>query len=99
MTDDQILEVVAARKAGKQIQERHLDQEDWHNMRVPHGMWHFSMYEYRVAPEPREYAILNYNDKTDVWNWEQYNRYIHSGNECAHQLKPNEVIRVREVLP
>jgi hypothetical protein len=63
MTDDQILEVVAARKAGKQIQERHLDQEDWHNMRVPHGMWHFSMYEYRVAPEPREYAILNYNDK------------------------------------
>jgi hypothetical protein len=94
MTDDQILEVVSARKAGKRIQERHLDQEDWYNMRVPQGMWNLSLYEYRVAPEPREYWICI---TKGVWKYAFGDK--DSAKNFISEMSGAAVIHVREVLP
>jgi hypothetical protein len=53
MTDDEILEVVAAHKEGKKIQVQSItDRNLWYDEPAP--TWNFANHNYRVAPEPRK---------------------------------------------
>lgn len=60
MTDDEIIAVVAAHKAGKRIQIRPKKSykngsEGWCD--ANHLLWNFAENEYRVKPEPRTFWV------------------------------------------
>lgn len=54
MTDDEIIAVVTARKAGKTIQYRTQGTEVGWSLMGNATPWDFSLFDYRVKPEPRE---------------------------------------------
>jgi hypothetical protein len=95
MTDDQILEVVQARKNGKQIEilydTRHgYTYETWITTDI--DSWDFLNHDYRVKPEPpkpREFWLCKYNSSpTDYSVW----------SHPVKQYNADEVIHVQEVL-
>jgi hypothetical protein len=60
MTDEQIVEVVQARIAGKRIQFRYLNNADHTWFTWPkQDDWDFALFEYRVAPPKAIYVNEN----------------------------------------
>lgn len=86
MTDDQILEVVAAHKEGKKIQFK-TQLLDWRDCANNEPAWEFTAAEYRVAPEPR---------KPREWIVVSVNNEIYSQFDGSFQ--EGQWFRVREVL-
>lgn len=60
MTDDEIIAVVKARKEGKKIQCRFINNDRQWFVAVPE--WNFSRYVYRVKPEPLVCWVVKYDD-------------------------------------
>jgi hypothetical protein len=56
MTIDEMIAVLQAAKAGKQIQFRWHSTAEWKDMSKL--VWDFENYNYRVKPEPREWWIM-----------------------------------------
>ena len=100
MTNKQIIEVIQAAEAGKQIEVRIKGFTAWVVFDVTEENWDFQKYEYRVAREPREFKLI-------WWPGEDCIRGIcidgHSGwhvyNGASDMSKPDwKIIRVREIL-
>lgn len=62
MTNDEIIEVVMAHKAGKKIQESLIHMEAWFPVSDP--CWNFPKYKYRVAPEPPKPKLVPWTLET-----------------------------------
>lgn len=63
MTDQEIIDVVAARKAGKQIQYKNKGgTSEWSNCCDNDPVWDFSSTDYRVKPEPKTIWVVTFND-------------------------------------
>jgi hypothetical protein len=85
MTDDQILEVVAAHKEGKKIQSRvrgnGLRPEEGWGSPSDKPDWNFYCWDYRVAPEPRErkdwWLDFKNTHHAEVYSWNY-------GGDCVH---------------
>jgi hypothetical protein len=70
MTDEQIIEVVTARKEGKNIQFRSFESKHLGWLRNDNPQWDFTAFEYRVIPEsskPREWVIAEITDGKDQY--------------------------------
>jgi hypothetical protein len=106
MTDDQILEVVAAHKEGKKIEFRYCcaDQDGWsrwEEVLSTHMGFDFRRNEYRVAPElpkPREWIMhlpregsLSGEIRVSLFPSDQ------TGHDFSSPFQ-QECIRVREVI-
>jgi hypothetical protein len=96
MTDDEILEVVAAHKEGKKIQVQSItDRNLWYDEPAP--TWNFANHNYRVAPEPRKprewWLIEPSIPKTYVYGPTNFVAFD-SKQSCCDK----EQIHVREVL-
>jgi hypothetical protein len=100
MTHEQIIAVVQAHKAGKTIQFRRSDSRDypWEDSidLIERTSFNFSMLDYRVKPEPREWILVK-NTSCSCGNvidghsgWHVYN------TDCGTSHYPT--IKVREVL-
>lgn len=64
MTDDEIIEIVSARKAGKKIERSDLNGQAWETITNP--CWDFVHFRYRVKQEP---AVIYANQCYDgLWN-------------------------------
>lgn len=87
MSIDEMIAVLQAAKAGKQIQSRDSRCSEWQN--VNHSAWHFAYYEYRVKPEPREWRVWISDD----------GRIYSQSSWWTTPVGSDNVIRVREVLP
>lgn len=100
MTNKQIIEVVQAAEAGKQIETRLKGFNMWARNDVNSADWDFQKYEYRVAVEPREFKLI-------WWPGEECTRGIcingrsgwHVYNGASHMSSPDwKVIQVREII-
>lgn len=90
MTDDQILEVVAAHKEGKKIQTRPLSRKyDWYGVGAFGIRWNFETHEFRVAPEP---------PKPREWKIGINGSLMWVIQDDSGKYQALEVVRVREVI-
>ena len=89
MTPSKIIEVVSAFEAGKKIEKREkgCPHRDWVKS-IP--SWNFEQFEYRVAPELREFWIVMATGDA-YWNKE-------AAETVARHHTHQEVVHVREVL-
>ena len=84
MNIDEMIEVLQAAKEGKQIQYRCCAMKSWKDTTYP--SWDFSLYRYRVKPEPREFWLSNDG------------KYAHTKAEAEEYFGEGNVILVREVI-
>lgn len=97
MTIDEMIAVLQAAKARKQIQYKHHSETEWYS--VPEPLWDFNQNDYRVKPEPREWTLHKPDDPTlsALGNMNAVPYNPERGTKCAMtECRP---IRVREVLP
>lgn len=57
MTVDQIIEVLHAYKDGKIVEYKHDLDTQWRSLSSTPA-WNFSVHDYRIKKEPRQYTIL-----------------------------------------
>lgn len=99
MTNDEMIAVLQVAKEGKAIQCRYRDRvkykDEWMTAE-PH--WNFPEFDYRVAPEPREFWV----PEGYVPQWDRDYRltilYAKSREECLAYWPRRKPVLFREVL-
>lgn len=88
MTDDEMMDIVRAKKRGDKIQYRRRCDEPWRKITRAEYPFDFQHLEYRIAPAPREYHA----------------EILPSGGVFVHEIlnsltRGGESILLREVIP
>lgn len=97
-TIDEMIAVLQAIKSGKTVQYRgcYATDSNWMTSADSSGNLNFAMWEYRVKPEPREWWLVERNDRLPIGYYESERKAYWRSLEFDPVA---DVIHVREVLP
>lgn len=89
MTDQEIINVIAAHQEGKTIQYKDSYSGEWIIATSP--SWNFADSDYRIKPKPREWWFVKDVGQTNLYGWSRHD----VRQEGVDYL---EQVHVREVL-